>query len=165
LAGRKSKAQIIQPSAHLPIDLFTISHSPQFARGAKREMRDENGKLMFNARNTRMVIGGSYQKSEAQAITNSLTDQGFKNVKMKPTSLNLPSKCQSCKREGTPAITVDRRKDLLEPKLRLNYNHDSYPKTCYIGTVSLSPFPKITLKASLPIDSLGFRNRVGTYPL
>jgi len=166
---------IIGPNAYLPVKLYTISYSTEFVRGAKREIRDDYGNLLYSSRQMRTHIGGTYTKEQSEAIIYDMNKQGIKNAKMKETKLNLPSKCPRCKQQGSPSIYKgkgtyrlhDKEKQINRDELRLQYNHSkTKPKTCYIGIVVLdSPITQIKLQSKLKIDSLGFHRRVGTYPL
>jgi len=159
----------------MPIEVYTISHSPEFVRGAKREIRDGNGKLLYSARQMRMHIGGTYIKEQAEKIKSFIQEQGLKNVKMEKTNLDLPSECPSCHHQGSPSIykgkgtlrITDEYNQINRDELRLIYSHSkTKPKTCLIGTVVLdSPIIQIKLKKGLPIDCLGYSRRVGVYPL
>lgn len=165
MVGRKPKAKVRKPTAHLPIELYTVSYSPQFPRGAKREIRDDDGKLLFSARQMRIRDSRVFTKDQIENVIKALVTVGYQNVEAVQQKIDLPSKCPACKREGTPAITIDKRQDLKEKKNRLNYNHTSSPKTCYVGTVNFEGMTQIKLKQGLPINSLGYANRVGEYPL
>ena len=153
---RKPNADIHKPSAYLPVELYTISHSPEFVRGAKREIRDKDGKLLYSARAMRMHIGGTYTKEQAEAITSAMKEQGIKNIKMEKIRLNLPSECPSCHHQGSPSIykgkgtlrITDEYNQINRDELRLIYSHSkTKPKTCLIGTVVLdSPIIQIKLK-------------------
>lgn len=175
MAGRKPISNIVEPSALLPVELYTISHSPQFTRGAKREIRDNYGNLLYSSRQMRMHVGGTFTKDQAKIIISEMKSDGIKNIKLTKTNLNLPNKCPSCKNNGSPSIykgkgtlrVGDKHNEKNRDELRLIYSHSvTKPKTCFVGTVLLdSPVVQIKLKTGLPIDSLGFKNRVGTYPL
>ena len=165
MAGRKSNAKIIGPNAYLPIDIFAISHSMEWVREAKREIRDKDGKLLNSEKDFRIGIGGTYTKEQAESIRSDMQKQGIKNIKLHKLNLDFPSKCPSCKREGTPAITEDKRAELNEKKHRLNYNHSSGKKTCYVGTVNFSEITEIKLKRGLPLDILLHKRRTGVYSL
>lgn len=175
MAGRKPNARILEPSAYLPVDLYTISHAPQFARGAKREIRDDDGQLLYSSRQMRMHVGGTFTKQQAELVKHEMQEAGIKNIKLHKTKLNLPSKCPSCKNNGSPSIYKgkgtlrkdDTHNEIKRDELRLIYSHsNTKPKTCFVGTVLLdSPIVQIKLKSGLALDSLGFRNRIGTYPL
>ncbi len=175
MPGRKPISKISGPSAYLPVELYTISHSPQFTRGAKKEIRDDDGKLLCSSRQMRMYIGGTYTKEQADVIVDTMKEDGIKNIKLTKTNLNLPHKCPSCKNNGSPSIykgrgimrVSDKHNEIKRDELRLIYSHSiTKPKTCFVGTVLLdSPVVQIKLKSGLPIDSLGYRKRVGIYPL
>lgn len=138
---------------------------PFFPRGSKKEIRDDKGNLLFNARNSRIVVGGNYTKEQAENIVNQLIESGYKKVQKNKLSIDLPSKCPSCKRQGNPGIVADGRFELKLKQFRLHYNHSSSPKTCHVGTVDFKNGMMIKLKKGLPIDSLGYMRRVGEYPL
>jgi len=171
---RKPNATIHKPSALLPIELYTISYSTEFVRGAKREIRDDNGKLLFSSRQMRTHIGGTYSKEQAETITSAMNEQGIKNIKTEKTNWNLPSECPNCQHQGTPSIykgkgtlrITDEHNQINRDELRLIWSHTkTKPKTCFVGTVVLdSPIPQIKLKKGLPIDALFFSRRVGVYP-
>jgi len=159
----------------MPIELYTISYRTEFVRGAKREIRDDNGKLLYSSRQMRTVIGGTYTKEQAETIISTMKEQGIKNTKMNKLKFNLTSECPSCHNPGSPSTyhgkgtlrTTDEHNQINRDELRLQYNHSkTKPKTCFIGTVILdSPIPQIKLKQGLPIDSFGHRRRIGVYPL
>jgi len=104
---RKSNSVIIKPSAYMPIEAYTISHSPIFVRGSKREIRDKDGKLLYNAERRIRIRSGTFTKEQAERIKFFLEEQGVKNVKMEKTKLNLPSECPSCHHQGSPTIFKD----------------------------------------------------------
>ena len=172
---RKPNAEIHKPSAFLPIEIDTISHSPEFVRGAKKEIRDDNGKLLYSARQMRMHIGGTFTKEQAETIASAMKEQGIKNIKFEKTKLNLPSECPSCHHQGSPSIYKgkgtlridDERNQINRDEFRLIWSHTkTKPKTCFVGNVNLdTPITQIKLKKGLPIDALGHRRRVGIYPL
>jgi len=173
LAGRKSKADIKEPNAYLPIEIYTISTALIFKRGAKREYI-ENGKPLYDSTQMRMHFGGQYIREELNDVIDYLEKLGYKKIKAHKKSINLPSKCPSCERKGTPTIQtwiptmkVKSKFDTEQkpPTKKLVYGHSSKPKTCLIGTLELDRNISIKLKKGLPIDSLGFRRRTGTYPL
>jgi len=173
LAGRKSNAKIIGPNAYLPIERYTISHSMEFVRGAKREIRDEDGKLLNSEKSFRTHIGGTYTKEQAESFKSYMEEQGIKNIKLHKLDLDLASKCPKCGHGGTPTTyhgtgTVrvnDLRNQINRDELRLTYNHTkAKTKTCFIGTVDLdSPIPQINLSSKLKFDCLSHARRVGEY--
>ena len=172
---RKPNATIREPNAYLPSGLYTISHSMEWVRGAKREIRDKDGKLLSSERDFRTHIGGTYTKEQAESIKSYMQEQGIKNIKLHKLDLDLASKCPKCENAGTPSIyhgtgTVranDRLNQINRDELRLTYNHTkTKPKTCFIGTVDLdSSITQIKLNSKLKIDSLSHSRRVGVYPL
>jgi len=172
---RKPNATIRVPNAYLPVELYRISHSMEWVRGAKREIRDDDGKLLNSERDFRTGIGGTYTKEEAESIRSDMQKQGIKNIKLHKLNLDLPSKCPKCGNAGTPTIyhgtgTVranDELNQINRDELRLTYNHTkTKPKTCFIGTVNLnSSITQIKLNSKLKIDSLSHSRRVGVYPL
>jgi len=135
----------------------------QLSRGQKSKIRE----LDANPKNFTINNGNLYTKEETEEMVRSLIQLGYEDVKTNQMKLDLPSQCPSCERKGTPSITLDRRAELIVNKHRLNYNHSSgEPKTCYVGTVKLDKGSiVIALKNGLPINSLGYSNRVGTYSL
>ena len=171
---RKPNAKIIEPNAYLPIERYTISHSMEWVRGAKREIRDKDGKLLNSERDFRTHIFGTYTKEEAESIRTDMQKQGIKNIKLHKLNLDLPSKCPKCGNAGTPTIyhgtqTVrvnDTQNKNLVDELRLTYNHSkTKPQTCYIGIVDLdSSITQIKLNSKLKIDSLSHSRREGVYP-
>jgi len=175
LTGRKPNAKIIGPNAYLPIERYTISHSMEWVRGAIREIRDKDGKLLKSERDFRTHIGGTYTKEEAETFKSYMQEQGIKNIKLHKLNLNFPSECPKCGHAGTPTIyngtgTVranDRQNLINRDEHRLTYNHSkTKPKTCFIGTVDLnSQVTHIKLNSKLEIDSLSQSRRVGIYPL
>ena len=176
MVGRKSNATIIGPNAYLPAELYTISYSTEFVRGAKTEIRDDDGKLLYNAKTSmRTHIAGTYTKEQAESFKSFLQEQGIKNIKLHKPKWDFPRECPSCKHNGQPNIYKqkgtyrinDTEKGIKRDSLKLFYNHSkTKPKTCLIGTVDLdSTIPQIKLKPGLAIDSLLHRRRVGVYPL
>ena len=150
--------------------------SPIFARGAKREIRDDDGKLLYNAeRQSSFTIIRTFTKEQAERKKSILDEQGVKNVKINKTKLNLSTECPRCLHQGTPTIfettgTVrahDRQNGINRDELRLEYSHTkTKPKTCFIGYVNLeTPIPEIKLNSKLLTNDLGHRRRVGIYPL
>ena len=174
MAGRKSNATIIGPNAYLPIERFTISHSMEWVRGAKREIRDDDGKLLNSERDFRTGIGGTYTKEQAESIRSDMEKQGIKNIKLRKLNWDLPSKCPRCKNNGNPNIYLHKEpysqkhvsQGINKDFLRLVYNHShTNPKMCVVGTVILdSPIPRIELSSKLQINSLSHARRVGVYP-
>ena len=176
MVGRKSNATIIGPNAYLPAELYTISYSTEFVRGAKTEIRDDDGKLLYNAKTSmRTHPMETYTKEQAESFKSFLHEQGIKNIKLHKPKWDFPSKCPSCHNYGTPNIynwkgtlrSGEGYKEIKRDSLKLIYNHSkTKPKTCLVGTVDLdSTIPQIKLKPGLPIDSLLHRRRVGVYPL
>jgi len=163
LAGRKSTADIKEPSAYLPISIYKLTSALQFTRGAKREIRDDNGKLFFSERQMSISIPGEYTKEELGTVIEQLEKQGHKRIKAKELSIDVPSKCPSCKKNGTPSIQPWQPTWKKPPIKKLVYGHSSKPKTCLIGQVEFVGGMRIKLKKGLPRDSLGFRRRAGTY--
>ena len=147
----------------------------EWVRGAKREIRDKDGKLLNSERDFRIGIGGTYTKEQAESIRSDMQKQGIKNIKLHKLNWNFSSKCPKCGNTGNPTIyhgtgTVranDRLNQINRDELRLTYNHTkTKPKTCFIGTVDLdSSIPQIKLNSKLKIDSLSYSKRVGVYSL
>ena len=163
MAGRKSKSIISGGSAYYPIDLYTISYSIPLPRGQKTRIRE----LDANPKNIKQSDGTLYTKEQSEEIIRTLIQTEYENVQANQMTVSLPSQCPSCERKGTPSITLDRRAELHESKHRFNYNHSSgAPKTCYCGTVKFDNGELVfKLKDGLPLNSLGYFKRVGTYPL
>jgi len=172
---RKPNAKIIGSNAYLPVELYTISHNMEWVRGAKREIRDDDGKLLNSERDFRTHIGGTYTKEQAESIRTDMQKQGIKNIKLHKLNWNFSSKCPKCGHVGNPTTyhgtgTVrvnDRLNQINRDELRLTYNHTkTKPKTCFIGTVDLNPsIPQIKLNSKLKNDSLSYSRRAGVYPL
>jgi len=169
---RKPNATIREPNAYLPIERYKITHSMEWVRGAKREIRDDDGKLLNSEKDFRTGVPGTYTKKQAESIKSYMQGQGIKNIKLRKLDLDLASKCPKCGNAGTPSIyhgtqTVrvnDIQNKNLVDELRLTYNHSkTKPKTCFIGTVDLDS--QIKLNSKLKIDSLSHSKRVGVYPL
>lgn len=170
---RKPNATIREPNAYLPSGLYTISHSMEWVRGAKREIRDDDGKLLNSERDFRTHIGGTYTKEQAESIRTDMQKQGIKNIKLHELDWNFSSKCPKCGNAGNPTIyhgtQTIRRNDTqnknLVDELRLTYNHSkTKPKTCFIGTVDLDlPIPQINLSSKLKLNCLSYARRVGDY--
>jgi len=174
LAGRKSNAKIIGPNAYLPIERYTISHSMEWVRGAKREIRDEDGKLLNSERSFRTHIAGTYTKKEAEEFKSYMHEHGVKNIKLHKLDLDLASECPKCENAGTPSIyhgkptfrVYDKHNKNNKDELRLIYSHSKTKPNCFIGTVDLdSQITQIKLNSKLKIDSLSHSRRVGVYPL
>jgi len=161
---RKPNARIIGTHAYLPVEHYTISHSMEWVRGAKREIRDNDGKLLISERDFRQGVPGTYTKEQAESIKSYMQKQGIKNIKLNKLDLDLKSKCPKCGNLGTPNFyhgtqTVrvnDPQNKNYEDELRLTYNHSkTKPKTCFIATVDLNPsMTQIKLNSKLKIDSL-----------
>jgi len=171
---RKPNAKIIGPNAYLPVELYTISHSMEWVRGAKREIRDDDGKLLNSEQDFRTHIGGTYTKEQAESLKSYMQEQGIKNIKLHKLDWNFASKCPRCGNAGNPSMyhgtgTVranDRQNQINRDELRLTYNHTkTKPKTCFIGTVDLDlPIPQIKLSSKLKFNCLSYARRVGDYP-
>jgi len=172
---RKPNATIRELHAYLPIERYKITHSMEWVRGAKREIRDDDGKLLNSERDFRTGVPGTYTKEQAESIKSYMQGQGIKNIKLHKLGLDLASKCPKCGNAGTPTIyhgtqTVrvnDIQNKNIVDEHRLTYNHSkTKPKTCFIGTVDLdSQITQIKLNSKLKIDSLSHSKRVGVYPL
>ncbi len=178
MAGRKPKATIREPKAFLDasvekkgelIDaLYRISYRMNFKRGAK--IPDGMKRNDF-----RTYLGSPMTKDNAEQFKQFLIEQGEKDVKLDKLKLDLPSKCPSCENNGTPSMYQgkgtlrkdDKVNEINREEIRLIYNHSkTKPKTCFVATVLLdSTGVQFKLKSGLPIDSFGYRRRVGIYPL
>ena len=185
LAGAKTKSLQTQISNHLPIPYFTVNYRPFWVRGAKHLIqRDENGKITFNSKKTRISQGTIspgklLDKINEKKFLDEAKQQreklGYKDVKFKKQSIDLPRKCPSCNHLGSPSLVKwkeqyrsNRNKNYQEPitneTTRLIYNHSkTKPKTCLIGKVTLSNPITIHLKKGLPVGILGYSSRIGTF--
>lgn len=174
----KSKSKQTPVSNHFPIGLFTVSYQPFFPRGAKRKLRDENGKLLYNLENSRIKTGRTFSEDEIDDVIKLLKEQGFKKIKKEELTIDLPRICPLCHRPGSPSKRKDIRfrlkdktlddieKKKKNQKFVLKYTHSKSPETCHIAYIDLSKKgTPITLNKKLPINALFYSARVGTYPL
>lgn len=176
----KSKSHQTPVSNHFPIGLFTISHQPIFPRGAKTEIRDNKGKLLYNMKTMSSITHGKiFSKDEIDIVVESLKKQGYKRVKKNELTIDLPRRCPRCNFNGSPKIVKTRKRytpkhDTLSDEeksnlfyIKLHYGHSTTkPETCIIGDIVVSPKNiQIKLMDKLPIDALGYARRVGEYPL
>ena len=83
MAGRKSLAQQLPHRQFLPIQVYNITHQPVFARGAKREIRDEKGKVVFDGRKTRISIPYLVYKMKIRDLVDDLQLEGFSQEELK----------------------------------------------------------------------------------
>jgi len=149
--GRKpSKSKNLGLMQNVELPFCHISYQAIFARGAKREIRDNDGKMLFNGRNTRMqtpyfcyMFEGKpmpiplfCQKKDVEITLKNLIQKGCKKPKAEPMVQWLPRKCPSCDNEGTIVWGDDYRDYKKEqPKIRFWYNHSkTKPKRCFLGT-------------------------------
>jgi len=148
---------------NLQIPFYQISCTPFFVRGAKREIRDKNGKLIFHARNSSIIRGSFFYifkgkrkriplrvlEKDLSITKQNLKNQGCKNVKESPASLQLPELCPSCDNIGTATCYLDERVQ-KNTKIRITYNHNkTKPKRCFIGTYDID---NLALKVKAGID-------------
>lgn len=174
----KSKSKQTPVSNHFPIGLFTISYQPFFERGAKRKIRDENGKLIYNAENSRITKNYIYTKDEIENVMQTAKEKGYKKVRKNELTIDLPRMCPVCHRLGSPSKRKDIRfklKDRLLDDIEKNkqnqnyvlkYTHSESPETCHAGYLAISKHGiQITLNKKLPYNALAYSARVGTYPL
>lgn len=176
----KSKSHQTPISNHFPIGLYLVSYQPIFPRGAKTEIRDENGKLVYNMKTMSSITPGKiFSKDEIDNVVKSLTEQGYKRVKKKEMTIDLPRACPRCHNIGSPKIAKmkkrytprhDKLSDEEKSKLyytKLHYGHSTTkPETCLIGDIlASSKGIEIKLMNKLEVGCLGYRNRVGEYPM
>ena len=83
MAGRKSLAQQLPHRQFLPIQVYNITHQPVFARGAKREIRDEKGKVVFDGRKTRVSTPFMVYKMKINDLKDDLLLEGFSQEELK----------------------------------------------------------------------------------
>jgi hypothetical protein len=177
----KSKSIQNPASNYMPIGLFTVSYRMEFVsdkelkkRGqpkAKKEIRDDKGKLLVSMKKLRTSPSWIISKDEIESIVKHLEDNGLKDVKSKELRINLPRKCPRCNHKGSPRIA--KWKSPYSPttptthSTQLVYGHSTTkPETCNIGKISVKPNEiKITLVDKLEINSLGYHRRIGVYPL
>ena len=76
----------------------------EWVRGAKREIRDDDGKILNSERDFRTGISGTYTKEVAESIRSDMQKQGIKNIKLHKLDLNFSTKCPKCEHDGTPTI-------------------------------------------------------------
>jgi len=150
--GRKpSKSKNLGLMQVVELPYCHISYQAYFPKGAKREIRDESGKLLFNGRNTRFHTPYFYypvgekpnqkinriflfcQKKDVEITLKNLTNNGCKNPKAEPMVQRLPRICPSCENEGTIVWDEDYRDYKKEnPKIRFWFNHSkTKPKRCF----------------------------------
>jgi len=150
-------------SNFMPVPVFHISYSPIFVRGAKREIR-ENGKLLYSSRQMRIRIGSSLDEKNSKRAVQRLEELGYKNVKAEKSFIDLPRKCPSCQKIGSPSMVSDKRYKVHEydkpnNTTILRYNHPD-KKTCYIGKLTFSKIIKLTVKDKIKKDTFSLRNRI-----
>ena len=161
----------------MPIGLYQVSYQPFFERGAKRKIRDENGKLIYNAENTRITRQYVYTKDEIENVMQTANEKGYKKARKEELTIPLPRECPLCHRLGSPAkyktrfrvkdkMLDDIEKNKLSQKYLLKYSHSTSPEKCHIGFIEISKQGiKITLNKKLPINALSFSGRFRTNPL
>jgi hypothetical protein len=166
----KSKSIQNPASNYMPIGLFTVSYRMEFVKGSKKEIRDEQGKLLVSMKKFRTTPSLIISKDEIEFFVKELENNGLKDVKSKELRINLPRICPRCNRKGSPRIA--KWKSPYSPNkatifsTQLVYGHSTKPETCNIGKISVKPNEiKITLVKTLEIDSLGYNRRIGVYPL
>lgn len=179
LAGSKRKAEKTITSNLLPIDRVMIEYQPDVSHIKDKEVRK-------NTMNTRIRIGPFPLEYKDEIIQNLKKDK-LRFIKVIPVTIDLPLKCPSCGKVGSPTINDNKRvrpsntdyqgneiKKQVKYEKYLIYHHEG-KKNCRIGKYEIlqrkrksgiiKPTPSIKLKKSLDYDSLGYSRRVGTYPL
>ena len=174
----KSKSKQTPISNHFPIGFFTISYQPFFPRGAKRKLRDENGKLIYNLENSRITTGHIFSEYDVDNAIKYLNEQGYKKIKKNELTIDLPRKCPVCGELGSPSKRKDTRfklKDQLLDDIEKNkqnqnyilkYTHSKSPETCHVGYIDFSKNGiQIKLNKKILKNTLPYSGRIGTYPL
>lgn len=149
MVGRNPKSIDIGLMQAMFLPIYHITHQPFFSRGAKREIRDENGKLLFSARNSQISKVSYHYESNGKIITiplfvlekdvpvtiKNLENNGCKNLQITQMSTSLPKYCPSCEHEGTATCQLDTRYETQPRFVRIWYNHtNTKPKRCFVGT-------------------------------
>lgn len=162
MAESKSKQTPI--SNHFPTGFYTISYEAFTVRGFKN----------LKGMTPRITPNKIFTKNEIDESIQQLKKQGYKKVRKRELTNDLPRKCPRCHRNGSPSIGIgkktytlkeNRMSDEEKTKLvinKLKYTHTTSPTTCHIGYVNGN---QITLNMKLPIDALGYHRRIGVYPL
>jgi len=148
--GRKPKSKNVGLMQVVKLPFCHITYQPFFPKGAKREIRDKDGKLLYHARQMRMSTSHFYysyegkpqkiplfvQKKDLEITLKNLIKNGCKKPKAEPMTQWLPRTCPSCDNEGSIVWNEDKRdykKD--SPKIRFWFNHSkTKPKRCFLGT-------------------------------
>lgn len=175
--GRPPKANSVGGNSYLPVEFYTISIPLEYV---------ENSKKIPNGREVR---GPFTQEEKEQLVKHLSMEMKIDDIQVKQLPIDLPHKCPSCKRFGTPSIVNQKEKFRLHRNFgekpqkpdykKLVYNHGTSPKMCNVGrfeikdeilskdkkTKSMTHQIVISLKDTLKIDALGHNNRVGEYPL
>ena len=136
MVGRKPKSKKLGLRQVLKLPVYQITAQPEFVRGAKREIRDNDGKLLFHARRISVTVGFVFEKYLELVLTN-LKNAGHKNLKSKQMVTDVPAICPSCNHEGNAVWNYQERgySTELNPPIRIWYNHTkTKPKRCYFGS-------------------------------
>jgi len=131
------------------LPVYLINARPNFVRGAKRKIYDENGRVVFNGDNSTITLGFSLEKYLNEEIIR-YSRLGHKKIKTRQMTAQLPILCPICDQRGNPVFQYDRRlrnKKWIEretPVVIWYYhgNRKHYYGTWKNGAVSISP--KIT---------------------
>ncbi|EIJ66106.1 hypothetical protein BD31_I0554 [Candidatus Nitrosopumilus salaria BD31] len=161
-AGRKPKASIMGGNAFLPVELFRISIPLEFTEGSKK------------IPNARQPIPYFFSQDEKEEFVK-LNRKKIDDIRVEKCPIDLPTKCPSCERLGTPSIVNQKEKYRLERNFgsypqkpdykKLVYNHNESPKMCNIGRFEMNGNQiTIKLKPSIKSDLLHDRKfRIGSY--
>ncbi|QLH03130.1 hypothetical protein C5F47_05990 [Nitrosopumilus cobalaminigenes] len=161
------------------VEWFKIEYQP-----STRHIKDKQVKKnTMNIRTSHIIHAENLERAIADLKKERLT-----HIKWTPLTIDLPKKCPDCGKVGNPIIVETKRaSDIIKdfkgnvirkrkPERWLRYNHKD-GKHHRIGkyeiiTVvpkdkrrTIKQIPSIKLKKSLEYDSLGYRRRVGHYPL
>lgn len=158
LAGRKKIAHEAPFRYYLPTPYYTFSHQPFFEKGAKTKITDENGKVVFDAK-TQSSIHKPYliHEDDLEKVKQDLENKGYKRIKFRNRSVDLPPLCPSCERIGSPTYSKENRFEMKRKPVRIIYNHSQKepPKTCLYAEIDFKN-RKIKLKKELPIQKAGW---------
>jgi len=147
--GRNPKSIDLGLMQRMFLPIYHITHQPFFPHGAKREMRDNNGKLLYSARNIQIREPFFHYENNGKIITiplfvlennvlltiKNLKNNGGKNLKIQQVTTELPKFCPSCDHEGTATCKLDTRYETQPRFVRIHYNHNKPKKDrCYVGT-------------------------------
>ena len=132
------------------LPIYHISYQPFFPRGSKKEIRDKNGKLVFNGRSSRIHRNTFYYQGEnginfiplsvleddVDKTVKNLHNNGVKATTTTQHSTLLPTICPGCDHTGSATATLDKRYETENRFIRFWYNHSiTEPKRCFVATM------------------------------